>query len=546
MMFGAMTSSQANGNFPYAEVSLSNSRPNPGDPIAVYLDLYDCQVFPTSISVNMYSSFYDLDPIVLDEKNSTFKVRKVGSVFKVRWLYRGPVGDGINNQRYEVEANATGGCITDPEDFREDSSWAEWIPTTTSYELLGVYSFFAAAEVNGLSLSWIPYGTNLSDETRFYEIQYAVAGTGLWSHSIITKDLSYRLQGLTKGTVYDLRIRARSNTGSGEWVENNWEARFRTPAAYEVTSFNADGKATRTFNAGETVKVKMKLSECSSQPSIQQSNGSLSYTLYSRTSPDFEVRNGMADSQGFPYDGVLQKYEGEIEFSNLPNGTYFMQSYLIGNCGWTWAVGGLPRGNDLEFTIGPKVPQVPLWGDVVMSSGVDVTAITATTATLAFSKPANLEDGPFVYTVEQLTSEGSVAKVLGTSKNYSFKVGGLIPGTKYEFRILVSNAVTTSPNMRPKSSIEVRTANVTVKRGSKLTAAAYAKAIGASVPSGATVSIAKPAGTFPFTDCKFSKNVVTFNNSVGACTVQLTIKPKKVGKTQPKSIVSQHDVIIKR
>ena len=67
-----------------------------------------------------------------------------------------------------------------------------------------------------------------------------------------------------------------------------------------------------------------------------------------------------------------------------------------------------------------------------------------------------------------------------------------------------------------------------------------------AVPSGATVTIAKPAGSFLFSDCTFAKNVVTFKNALGACTVQLTIKPKKVGKTQPKSIISLHDVMIKR
>jgi hypothetical protein len=230
-----------------------------------------------------------------------------------------------------------------------------------------------------------------------------------------------------------------------------------------------------------------------------------------------------------------------------------MEAYLIGNCGWTFGPGGLegspyPYGNKLEFQVGPTVAQVPIWGELGNQNypGADVTAQTSTSAKIEWAQPRNLEDGPFTFTVDIVRPNGTLVKTLGTTKGYSFTATGLKPATDYRFRVTAANSVTTIPAMKPTSTTGMRTANVTVKRGSKLTAAAHAKAIGVSVPSGATLSITKPAGTFPFTDCKFAKNVVTFNNSVGACTVQLTIKPKKVGKTQPKSIISLHDVMIKR
>lgn len=551
MLFGALTSSQANGIDPYAAVTVSNDRPNVGDPIAIYLDLYNCSSLPTNITVTLYRSFgMDSQEIAtLTKSNAGFKVKKVGNSYRAQWLYQGPTGDGVINDWVVAVPRASGGCVTDSAQFNDDSDFRIWFPSPAP-DPLGMANIFLSPELNGISLKWEPYNKNAADPSVFYEIQYAIAGSGNWSSSFVTRDWNYKLSGLSKQIVYDLRLRAGNASETSEWYlfdNQGWLASSRTPASYAVTSKKVDGTPTRTFGAGESVKINMKLEDCSIQPN--EVGGSLSYgisTADSRT--ESLIVSGKADSQGFVYDAGLETYQGDIEIPNLPNGKYRFDSLLIGSCGWQYSpqAVGSPAGNTFEFTVGPNIVEVPMWGfsgDRWYNS-VEVLAQNSSSATLTWAQPLNIEDGPFTYTVEQLTSGGT--KVIGTTKNRSYTVSKLSAGTEYVFKVSASNSATTSPSLRAVSYAEIRTGNLTVKRASKLTAVAYAKAIGVSVPTGATVTIARPAGSFLFSDCTFAKNVVTFKNAMGACSVQLTIKPKKVGKTQPKSIISQHDVMIKR
>ena len=556
LVFGLLAPSNAEGNEAYAEMTFSNARPNVGDPVAIYLDLFDCGTFPTNLSISLSTGF-DSDPFaVLSKTTSGYKMKKVGSVYKVQWLYRGPTGDGITNTPVVITIDGSGGCITDPDDFRDDFDEEYWIPSSFNWFGLYIYNFRVFSDVGGLALDWQTFDAR-SDSSSFFEIQYAIRGTEEWSRSFTTRDWSYKLRGLTKGTIYDVRIRARSSTTTGDWTLNLEPPIVRSPAAWTITSKSVAGTPTRFFGSGDTVKVNMKLEECTVEPQLfPDLSGTISYTLFAsdgRTQEQFTPIVGLAGVTGFTYNSTLQKLEGDFDLTGLPNGTYEMQAYLIGTCGWTFGPGDLegspyPYGNKLVFQVGPRVAQVPLWGEIGAQyyPGAEVSAQTSTSAKVEWAQPVNLEDGPFTFTVDIVRPNGTVVKTLGSTKSYSYSVTGLKPATDYRLRVSASNAVTTTPAMRSTSTTFMRTANVTVKRGSKLTAAAYAKAVGVSIPSGATATIAKPSGTFQFTDCKFAKNVVTFNNSVGACTVQLTIKPKKVGKTQPKSIISQHDVMIKR
>lgn len=556
LVFGLLAPSNAEGNTAYAEMSFSNFRPSAGEPIVIYLDLLDCGTFPTNLSINLATGF-DSDPFaVLSKTTSGYKMKKVGSVYKIQWLYRGPAGDGITNSPVVITIDGSGGCITDPDDFRSDFDVNYWIPSSFNWFGLFIYNFKVFSDVGGLTLDWQTFDAR-SDSSSFFEIQYAIRGTEDWSRSFTTRDWSYKLRGLTKGTIYDVRIRARSNTTTGEWTVDLNSPIVRSPAAWTITSKTVTGSPTRLFASGDTVKINMKFEECTVEPQrFPDLAGTISYTLFAsdgRTQEQFNPRVGLVGVTGFTYNSALQKLEGDFDIESLPNGTYEMEAYLIGNCGWTFGPGSLdgspyPFGNKLEFQVGSRAAQVPLWGEIGPQyyPGAEVSAQTSTSAKIEWAQPRNLEDGPFVFTVDIVRPNGTLVKTLGSTRGYSFTATGLKPATDYRFRVSASNAVTTTPAMRSTSTTFMRTANVTVKRGTKLTAVAYARAVGASVPSGAKVTIAKPAGTFPFTDCKFAKNVVTFSNSVGACTVQLTIKPKKVGKTQPKSIVSQHDVILRR
>lgn len=559
LVLGALTSSQADGNLPFAEISISNYQPNVGDPIAIYLDLYNCANLPTSISVTLSTGGFINVPFVTLSKSSTgYKAKKVGNVFKVEWLYRGPTGDGISGDYVTVSADAAGGCVTDSAAFRDASDSSSWSPYAISTYGHFVFAAYAIPDLNGLKLWWISDSSYATDESRYFEIQYAISGTSNWSRSFVTQDSNYNLRGLTKGIIYEVRIRAGDKNGIGDWqfvIGNN---AYQTPASFISTSQKTDTDVTptRTFATGDTVKMGIRLDDCAVDPSV--ADGPVYYYLFAvdRSQGQFPPRLGPAGSEGFSYDGSLKRYTGSVEFSNLPDGEYQFYAITSRDCGWTYgpeSLSGPIISNLVEFSVGPTVAQIPRWGSGFVEGipysnyrGVVVTALSSTSATLSWGRPENLKDGPFAYTVELLKSDGSVSKVLGTTKNHSFNVSGLKPLTNYQFRVLASNSVTTNSSMRPYALTDTRTPNLTVKRGSKLSAATYAKAIGVVVPAGATLTIAKPAGTFIFADCTFAKNIVTFKNSVGACTVQLTIKPKKVGKKQPKSITSQHDVMIKR
>jgi hypothetical protein len=137
-------------------------------------------------------------------------------------------------------------------------------------------------------------------------------------------------------------------------------------------------------------------------------------------------------------------------------------------------------------------------------------------------------------------------RLVATTLNNTVTLTGLLPSVDYGYRVIASNSATTTSELKPVVMGGFRTSALVVKRGTKATAAVFAKAVNAKIPSGATLTIAKPAGPMAFTNCTIAKNVVTYKNFVGACSVQLTIKPKKVGRVQPRSTVLSYDVMIKK
>ncbi len=65
--------------------------------------------------------------------------------------------------------------------------------------------------------------TSLQNDTNVsqYEIEFRENGTLFWGHKVLVEDFatSVRLPGLDPGTAYNVRVRAKSDTGDGEWSE---------------------------------------------------------------------------------------------------------------------------------------------------------------------------------------------------------------------------------------------------------------------------------------------------------------------------------------
>ena len=65
--------------------------------------------------------------------------------------------------------------------------------------------------------------TSLQSDTNFshYAIEFRKNGTSFWGHEVLVEHFvtSGHLPGLDPGTAYIVRVRAKSDTGFGEWSE---------------------------------------------------------------------------------------------------------------------------------------------------------------------------------------------------------------------------------------------------------------------------------------------------------------------------------------
>jgi len=549
-LVGSVQSAQADVE-PWANISLSNANPSVGDPVAVYVDLTNCATAPTSFEVRLFQNGV-MEPFARLTKSTTgFTMRKIGTTYSLKWIYRGPTGDGVTSQRVWSLFVGTGGCAPSDGGFEAVASWgiasAGEVPSN-------VWSIYTQPQEGAIQMSWFAPIEGL-DPSLYYEVQYSIFGLNSWSRSFATRDTSYVILGLTYQTIYDVRVRAVNRFGAGAWTQDTNQNYRRTPALFKTWITDGNGVETTKLSSTSTSVMHARLSNCSYEPPIANTGGTMHWYLWPVTTADggtnlggeFETSAGAATS----YDSASHTYEASFTMPDLPAGDYRAVVYFYSmGCTWTFtpnALDGSKVSNTLEFSVGDHVVRKPIWGSRMQQGDfVTVTRVSPTSATLSWNAPLNIEDGPFTYSINLITGNGDTFKTLGTTSATSFTLTNLQQFTPYSIVVRASNSATATVDSQPYMYIDFQTSRYTAKRGTKLGASVLASATGVTIPTGATVTLTKPSSALLFTNCTFKGNIVTLANQVGACTVQMTIKPKKIGRVQPATIVKILDVMIKK
>ena len=549
---GIPTPSQATGN-PEVQMWTSSQEPNIGEPVGIFVSIYGCATMPTEYHVDLYRINSQTPFATLTKSTTGFKSRIVNGDVQMQWLYRGPTGDGVDNNPTYVEFNASGGCVVNPEIFYSE---AEWDPTHNSRIPDPMFNVSSSPIEGGLIVTW-SNSWPTADPVLFWEVQFSVANTDQWSPSRVTHDNPYTLTGLTKGVIYDLRVRATNRLGTSAWTISNGQAIYRTPGYYDVWAENSNLERKTTFAVGDTVTVHMHLTNCDSQPPIQnQWGGAISWTMFPLVNGQgdgWHALNGSAETSTNAqqvFDSQARTYDASFDLVGLTSGTYRLSSYIFEpgcSASFTPAIAdGYPQGSTLQFTVGDHVPSVPFWGSAAgqFSSDSQINTITTrTSATITWSMPKNVLDGPFTYAV-YLSDGMHDPKYLGTTSTTNYTITGLQASTNYQVQIRALNAIATDKALAAYEYSYFMTRAPVVAKKSKTTVVTFAKSVGLTIPKGATVTMAKSKDKLAFGDCTVSKNVLLAAKSVGACTIDITVTPKKVGKAKPKPVKTSYDVMI--
>ena len=81
-----------------------------------------------------------------------------------------------------------------------------------------------------LRVTWTAPQSNASISE--YQVQYKVNGTAWWSNQVTERYTSAILNQVTAGTAYNVRVRAESAAGDGEWSEVHTETTYNSEFKY--------------------------------------------------------------------------------------------------------------------------------------------------------------------------------------------------------------------------------------------------------------------------------------------------------------------------
>ena len=537
----------------YLQLRVSNQIAVPGQPIIISGTLEGCATFPTTFSLALTHDF-DADPFTLISKSSSsFKYYKSGTTYFMNWIYRGPTGDGVEPGFVGAYVVAEGGCAVNLHSYGSSASWEAISGQSTIIPSKPGIS--STPNMTSLNISWSTPNNVLSSDV-YYQVQYSVSGTGRWSHSLNTRDTKMVLANLRPHTMYQVRVRAVNNAGASEWSESptGYQSDLFATAGYSVKSVDSNGEVTPTFNSGETVTIKMHLTNCSFAPYPYNDpdptrSGTITYTVFPIVNgygDGYHAFSGLVDNPFSgptgTYDSNEHTYDVSFPLSGLADGTYTLSTYFFGQgCSYDYTPSniGYPDGETITFTVGQDIREIPQW-----SSLATITKMSPTSATVAWDPPANLKDGPFTYTVDIVDFFGESTRRVGTTQNTSMTISGLMSGQLYIARITVSNLVTTSQNA-PYTNVPLQMPDLVQRGGSKITLSTLLKSLGLTQPTGGTSSIKLSTKKTAFKNCTVVKNVVSFSKVVGACSVAITLTNKKIGTRKPVSVTKYFDIPIR-
>jgi len=543
-----------------AFIWISNQRPHIGDPERIRVIIQNCPTVPTSVTLSLaignQNGTFGPAYAQLTDHSTGFSIKKSGTEVSMQWLYRGPTGDGVDSNGTVVSIAGSGGCAADSRTFQYAENY--WFPVQVNNQPPWQPSIaWSYPDLDGLQIFWEnQYGNDSTSSLVYYEVQYAPEGSNNWSGSLVTKDTNLYIRGLAQGTIYDLRIRAGNKYGKSSWGTANGLNSQRTPASFKIWASALDNTQSHFFASSAKVKMHIHATGCTAQPALNTFNFYATSVIGGHPS-GFGGASGTAESADDAtavFDESAGTYDLTWTMPTLADGTYAINSIFYGLSGCHWDFGpnpnnGVPVSNTVQIVVGNLSAELPFWGSLAAANGISMAwpdaVPSANSAVINWVRPTNISAGPFTYEVSLY--DGSGQKLLAKYSNLtdtSVTVTGLQPDSFYSYTVTAQNSATTTPESRPSQQAEFFTPPFTAKTSTATNVAAFAKLTGIKIPAGAKVSLGVASDTFAFKDCTSRSNKITFGANVGACTVQLTVTPRKVGKKKPVTRKTSFDFLI--
>jgi hypothetical protein len=269
-------------------------------------------------------------------------------------------------------------------------------PITTATAVQGLA---AAVENVQSTVSWTVPTSDGGSTITGYKVEYSTDGS-TWTVATASTVSPYVITGLTNGTTYAVRVTPINGAGAGAALTTSVTPGTTATSPQSVAAASGDEFATVTWTA----------------PTSDGGHAIVSYKVeYSTDGSSWTTASAMATS---PY--VL---------TGLTNGTEYQVRVSAGN--------DIGTGTSSTATVTPlSIPSAP----------VNVLASPSTTGILvSWAAPADIGGTPITsYKLEYRTGSDAWTTVSSTATSPA-TIGGLVPGTQYDVRVIATNAVGEGP-----------------------------------------------------------------------------------------------------
>ena len=299
----------------------------------------------------------------------------------------------------------------------------------------------ATATPTKLSVTWAA-PSNTGPAITDYDVQYR-AGTGSFTDAGYTgAGTSTTLTGLTKGTAYQVQVRATSPEDTGRWSDSGSATTAgNAKPAFTTTTFSVEenltgvGTVTATdSDASDSVtRYEITGGADSAKFSITETGTNIGKLVFA-AAPDFEANGSAASNNSYKVQITVTSGTGERQATNAATFTITVT-------------------NAMEKPIAPGAPTVE--------------GVTTNPAALSVSWSAPTNTGKPAISGYQLQyrkgSTGTFSPAAGTVTGTSTTLRGLDTGTSYQVQVLAKNADgdslwsdpgtgTTATNVKPSFS----------------------------------------------------------------------------------------------
>lgn len=491
-----------------------------GQPVAVVLEIEDCEIAPTTFSVELRNNNSEFK---LTTKNWNFKQTLADGNYTASWMFTGKNNLGAKAGFLAFEGEVSGGCIGGGiygDDYRE--------VTTSKDDIRFDYisNLNLSPDYLGLKAGWTP-----ADGATKYEVQIREsADQAVWRP--LTKTTATKLNisaeefDIDYGIEYQIRVRPLFKNSKGDWANSDgwWGYQSRIQS---WTSLVGDESLTEVteFESAADIQFNYRIENCSETEVFQdpstvvneiESKNEIGMYGDSRLSLNVFANSGEFFNYNFDDSGddIIVSWQTNLD---LPVETYRWGQY------YAVQVGCIRDNLDTQFTETWPFSEYSYFHIVKDGKRAPDVADNrytyhSTVDSIAFKwqKPLNPGAGPFTYKIYNSNFSESFEdwELLATTKKLTYTLKDLLPNEYVNLVVVVSNSAGAA-----SFGMDYETTGVITKVNSSLTKKALANKF--KIPP-ALVSISAEKLDNLTNACVVSKSGIKFKSKPGVCAVKLS------------------------